>query len=38
MVSETKFKLTKSQIDKIKTAFKHQNGVTLKLNSSYDKP
>jgi hypothetical protein len=32
MVSETKFKLTKSQIDKIKTAFKHQNGVTLKLN------
>ena len=38
MVSETKFILTKSQLDKIKTAFKHQNGVTLKLNSSMISP
>ena len=38
MVSEIKFILSKSQLDKIKTAFKHQNGVTLKLNSSMISP
>ena len=38
MVSEIKFILTKSQLVKVKTAFKHQYGVTLKLRSSMINP
>jgi hypothetical protein len=33
MVSEIKFALTKSQVDKLNAAFKHQKDVTLKLNA-----